>query len=271
MRSISRELVGGMKSARVWRIGANMLARSRLASWPARIGMALVERRAVDLRPQAGARRRHGDQACRHRPSPARSRAASAAPARCISMAWTSSTRSTERSGSGRSISSTRAVRLRPSRGQRVTPCWAGMKAKRALGLLAERPQEGRGIAQAQHGLAAHVRPHFAQPRAQQPHRHLAEGAAVELVEIEDVRPHAAILAETEPCGHGGPWRNKAALLTLQHEHNPRHRPNPGPERQLRVVDARAAKRLGRRRRPGGGRAGAGRGGQSAAGRSPIS
>ena len=35
MRSISRELVGGMKRARLWRIGANMLARRRPASWPA--------------------------------------------------------------------------------------------------------------------------------------------------------------------------------------------------------------------------------------------
>ena len=55
--------------------------------------------------------------------------------------------------------------------------------------------RNGRGIAQAQHGLAAHVRPHLAQPGPQQPDRHLAEAAGVEFVEIEDVCPHIASLA----------------------------------------------------------------------------
>ena len=40
-------------------------------------------------------------------------------------------------------------------------------------------------------------------------------------------------------------WR-RGSLASLHHEHNPRHRPNPGPERQLRVAGARAAKRRGR-------------------------
>ena len=74
-------------------------------------------------------------------------------------------------------------------------------EGQRALGFLDERPQERRGIAQAQHGLAAHVRPHLAQPGAQQPRRRLAKRAAVEFLEVEDVAPHASILAEIASPG----------------------------------------------------------------------
>src|SRR4030095_10017429 len=45
----------------------------------------------------------------------------------------------------------------------------------------------------------AYVRPDLAQAGAQQPHGHLSERASVEIIEIEDVRPHMAILAETAP------------------------------------------------------------------------
>jgi hypothetical protein len=64
-----------------------------------------------------------------------------------------------------------------------------------SLGFFHERPQEGRGIAQSQHGLATHARPDLAQAGAQQTDRHLAQGAAIELIEIEDVCPHIASLA----------------------------------------------------------------------------
>ena len=166
------------------------------------VGMALVERRAVDLRPQAGARRRHGDQASaigHHPPDLAQHR-----PHLLGALDGMDQEHAVDRAvGQGQVVLVDQggevAALARPARHALLRR----HEGQGALRFLAERPQEGRGIAQAQHGLAAHVRPHFAQPRAQQPHRHLPEGAAVKLVEVEDVRPHVAILAETAPLR---PW-----------------------------------------------------------------
>ena len=172
-----------------------------------RIGMALVEGRAVELRPQAGAGRRDGDQASaisHHPPDLAQER-----PHLLGAFDGMDQQHMVDRAVGQRQVvlvdqSGEVAAFARPA-GHTLR---AGMKASVRSASSPEGPQERPGIAQAQHGLAAHVRPHLAQPRPQQADRDLPKGAGVELVEIEDVCPHVAILAETNAAAAMvGPWR----------------------------------------------------------------
>ena len=73
-----------------------------------------------------------------------------------ISSAWTISTRSTAASGSGRSVSSTSAVKRRPCRRPFHHALRRRHEGEAALGLLAEQPEIGRRIADADdaHGRA---------------------------------------------------------------------------------------------------------------------
>ena len=81
-----------------------------------------------------------------------------------------------------------------------ATPASAAPVSRRAaLKVIGTVPIAGAlagGVAWGQQGVP--------QSGAQQPHRHLAQRAAVELVEIEDVRPHVPIVAETAPLR---PWQ----------------------------------------------------------------
>ena len=159
-----------------------------------RIGMALVEGRAVELRPQAGAGRRHGDQLAavgHHPPDLAQER-----PHLLGAFDGMDQQHAVDRAVGQRQVElvdqgGVVAALARPAR----DALRRRHEGQGPLGLFHEGPQERGGIAQPQHGVAAHARPHLAQPRPQQADRHLAEGAGVEFVEVEDVCPHIASLA----------------------------------------------------------------------------
>ena len=156
--------------------------------------MALVERRAVELRPQAGAGRHHGDQPAavgHHPPDLAQER-----PHLFGAFDGMDQQDTVDRAVGQRQVEfvdqgSVVAALARPAQHALL----GGHESHGPLGFFHERPQEGGRIAQPQHGLTPYARPHLAQPRPQQADRHLAQGAAIELIEIEDVCPHIASLA----------------------------------------------------------------------------
>ena len=138
-----------------------------------RIGMALVEGRAVELRPQAGARRRHDDQPAavgHHPPDLAQER-----PHLLGAFDGMDQQHPVDRAVGQRQVDlvdqgGVVAALARPARDALL----GRHEGHGPLGFFHEGPQERRGIAQPQHGLAAHVGPYLAQPGPQQPDRHLA-------------------------------------------------------------------------------------------------
>ena len=65
------------------------------------------------------------------------------------------------------------------------------------LGLLAEQPEIGRGVADAEDALSARIDPALADAAADEMPRHGAEPLAVEIAQIDDVDGHGAILPRT--------------------------------------------------------------------------
>ena len=63
-----------------------------------------------------------------------------------------------------------------------------------ALGLLAEQPEIGRGVADAEHAQPARIGPALADAAADEMPRHGAEPLGVEIAQIDDVDGHGGIV-----------------------------------------------------------------------------
>ncbi len=181
--------LGGTNSALADWTGVNRLSRSRRDSWDCVNGWPWPN----GVRSTRAQMPRRLGTTTSSRPLPASTRQTSRSIGRSCSVhstAWTSITRSIEKSASGSSASSARVTRLGWSRGQCSTPCDARHHGDDALGLLVEHLQIRRRVAEPEQAEAAQIGPHHACAPADHAARDLAQAGAVEIAQIDDIGKH---------------------------------------------------------------------------------